>query len=142
MGFSHGQYPIIVRIPTDAPLSDYNGYANLLIQNIVKVAYLYPDIANPDLLAYMAQKGVMLISQNMPGGDVSSNWVVSIQPDLTSSLKKIFPDLVAGKGGQVVPTPLFLNDVNPDLLSDAKLRLVQDILTGLQNGTIGTGVNP
>ena len=45
--FSHGLYPIIVRIPTDAPESDYTGYADLLIQNFVKVAYLYPEIATP-----------------------------------------------------------------------------------------------
>jgi len=61
---------------------------------------------------------------------------------MTSSLQRIFPELLGGKGGQVVPTPLFLADVNPDQLSDAKLRLVKDVLNGLQNGTIGTGVNP
>ncbi len=142
MGFHHGEYPIIVRIPTDAPASDYTGYANLLIQNSVRVAYLYPDIATPDIISYMAQNGVNLISQTLPREDIRPNWVASIQPDLTSSLQNIFATLVAGKGGQVVPTILSLSDVNPDLLSDAKLRLVQDILTGLQNGTIGTGVNP
>jgi hypothetical protein len=142
MGFHHGEYPIIVRIPTDAPASDYRGYANLLIQNSVRVAYLYPDIATPDIIAYMAQNGVNLISQTLPRADLRPNWVASIQPDLTSSLQTIFPELVAGKGGQVAPTPLSLTDVNSALLSDAKLRLVQDILTGLQNGTIGTGVNP
>jgi hypothetical protein len=139
---SHGLYPIPVRIPTDAPLSDYTGYANLLIQNFVKVAFLYPDIANSDLLSYMAQNGVLLISQTLPGEDVRPNWIASIQPDLNSALKSLFPELVAGNGGQVTPTPLFLTDVNPDLLSDAKLRLVQGVLDGLQNGTIGTGVTP
>jgi hypothetical protein len=140
--YSHGLYPIIVRIPTDKPESDYPGYANLLIQNFVKVAYLYPDIATPDLLSYMSQNDVLLISQIMPGEDVRSNWITSIQPDLTSALQRIFPDLVAGKGGQNAPTPLFLADVNPDLLSDAKMRLAQEVLNGLQNETIGTGVNP
>jgi hypothetical protein len=142
MGFHHGEYPIIVRIPTDAPASDYTGYANLLIQNSVRVAYLYPDIATPDIISYMAQNGVNLISQTLPREDVRPNWVASIEPDLTSSLQTIFSDLVEGKGGQVVPTPLSLTDVNSDLLTDAKFRLVQDILTRLQNGTIGTGVNP
>jgi hypothetical protein len=139
---SHNLYPIVVRIPTDAPLSDYHGYADLLIHNIVNVVYLYPDIANADLASYMAQYGVLLISQTLPGEAVRPNWIASIQPDLISALKNIYPDLVAGKGGQVAPTPLFLTDVNQGLLSDAKMRLVQDVLTGLENGTIGTGVNP
>jgi hypothetical protein len=137
-----GIYPVPVGIPTDAPESAYNGHADILIQNIVKVAYVYPEIATPELLSYMAQNGMLLISQTLPGEDVRYNWIASIQPDLTSALQRIFPELVAGKGGQVAPTPLFLTDVNPDLLSDAKMRLVQDVLNGLQNGTIGTGVNP
>ena len=140
--FSHGLYPIIVRIPTDAPEGDYTGYANLLIRNVVKVAYLYPDIAMPDLLGYMAQSGVLLISQILPGEDVRPYWIVSIQPDILSALQRIFPELVAGNGGQVDPTPLFLTDVNSDLLSEAKMRLALEVLNGLQNGTIGTGINP
>jgi hypothetical protein len=139
---SHGLYPIVVRIPTDAPESDYIGYANLLIQNFVKVAYLYPGIATPGLLSYMAQNNMQLISQTLPGEDIRPNWIASIQPDLISSLQRIFPDLATGKGGQVAPTPLILKDVNPDLLSNAKMRLVTDVLNGLQDGTIGTGVNP
>jgi hypothetical protein len=73
---------------------------------------------------------------------VRPNWIASIQPDLIAALQQLFPELVAGRGGQVAATPLVLADVNPNLLSEAKLRLVQDVLTGLQNGTIGTGVNP
>jgi hypothetical protein len=139
---SHGLYPIIVRIPTDAALSAYNGHADLLIRNFVKVAFLFPEIATPDLLAYMAQNGMLVISQALPGEDVRPNWIASIQPDLTSALQRIFPELVAGNGGQFISTPLSLADINPDLLSDAKLRLVQEVLTGLENGAIGTGVNP
>ena len=135
--FSHGLYPIIVRIPTDAPQSDYHGYADLLIQNFVKVAYVYPEIATPDLLSYLAQNNVLLIGQSLPDDSLSSNWIASIQPDLISALQNIFTDLLTGAGGKVVLTPLFLAEVNPDLLGDAKLRLVQDLLDGLQNGTIG-----
>ena len=142
MGFSHGDYPVPVRIPTDAPESDYTGYANLLIQNFVRVAYLYPDIATPDLVSYMAQNDVLLISQTLPDDSIRPNWIASIQPDLISALQRIFPELAAGNGGQVASTPLFLTDVNQDLLSDAKMRLAQEVLNGLQNGTIGTGVNP
>jgi hypothetical protein len=140
--YAAGMYPIIVRIPTDAPKSDYTGYANILLQNFVKVAYVYPAIATPDLLNYMAQNGLLVISQTMPGDSVKSQWVASIQPDVISAIKKLFPDLVAGKGGQVLPTPIFLTDVNTDLLGEGKLQKAQEVLDGLQNGTIGTGVAP
>ena len=140
--FSHGFYPIQVGIPSDAPVGNYNGYADLLIRNLVKVAYVYPAISTAALLSYLAQNNVLLVGQTLTGEDIRPNWIASIQPDLISSLRKIFPDLLAGHGGQIVPTPLLLADVNPSLLSDAKLRLVQQVLDGLQNGTIGTGVTP
>ena len=137
-----GIYPVVVRIPTDAKPSDYTAYADLLIHNAVKVAYVYPEVATPELLSYMSQNNILLIGQSLPREAVRPHWVASIQPDTVSAIKNIFPELVAEQGGKVVPTPLFLADVNPDLLSEGKLRLVQEVLDGLQNGTIGTGVTP
>jgi hypothetical protein len=137
-----GIYPVIVRIPTDAKPGEYTAYADLLIRNFVKVAYVYPEVATPELLSYMAQANLLIIGQSLPGEDVHSHWVASIQPDTVAAIKSDFPELVAGRGGKIIPTPLFLSDVNPDLLSQGKLRLVQEVLDGLQNGTIGTGVTP
>jgi hypothetical protein len=137
-----GIYPVTVPIPTDAKPGEYTAYADLLLHNVVKVAYVYPEIATPELLSYMAQTNMLMIGQSLPGEDVRSHWIVSIRPDTVAAIQNIFPDLVAGQGGKVLPTPLFLADVNPDLLSEGKLRLVQEVLDGLQNGTIGTGVTP
>ncbi len=137
-----GIYPVMVGIPADAPLTDYNGNADILRQNIVRVAFVYPPVATPEVLSYMAQHDLYLISQEMPGEDLRANWVTSIQPDLIFGLHSIFPDLLAGRGGQDFPTPLVLADVNTGILTEAKQRLVQEVLSGLQNGTIGTGVNP
>ena len=137
-----GIYPVFVGIPTDAKTSEYPAYADLLLHNVVKVAYVFPAIATPDLLNYMAQSGILVIGETFPGESARAHWVTSIQPDVTSAIQKIFPELVAGKGGQSVPTPLFLADVNASLLSQGKLRLVQQVLEGLQYGTISTGVTP
>jgi hypothetical protein len=137
-----GIYPVVVRIPTDAKPAEYTSYADLLIHNVVKAAYVYPDVATSDLLSYMSQNNLLLIGQTLPSETVRPNWIASIQPDEITAIKNIFPDLVAGKGGKVVPTPLVLADVNSDLLGAGKLRLVQAVLDGLQNGTIGTGVTP
>jgi hypothetical protein len=136
-----GIYPVVVRIPSDAKTNTYNAYADLLIQNVVKVAYIFPAVATSDLLSYMSQNSLLLIGQSMPNDTVQPQWIASIQPDEITAIKNIFPDLAAGKGGKVVPTPLVLTDVNSSLLGAGKLRLAQAVLDGLQNGTIGTGVN-
>jgi hypothetical protein len=137
--YQAGMYPVPVGIPTDEKESLYFAYADILTNNVVKVVYVYPAIATPDLLNYISQTDMLMIGESMPGDDVKSHWIASIRPDLPAAVKKIFPELLAGQGGQIVPTPLYLSDVNPDLLSDAKLRLVQEVLDGLMNGTIGTG---
>ena len=139
-----GIYPVLVGIPTDAEEGEYTAYADLLRRNVVKVVYVYPEIATPELVDYITQSSDMLAIGETPPADENARaqWVVSIQPDIIASIKNIFTDLVAGHGGQTIPTPLLLTDVNSDLLSEGKLRLVQEVLTGLQNGTIGTGVTP
>ena len=137
-----GIYPVVVRIPSDAKPSTYTAFADLLIQNVVKVAYVFPAVATSDLLSYMSQNNLLLVGQSLPSDTLQPQWIASIQPDQITAIKNIFPDLIAGKGGEVVPTPLVLTDVNSDLLGAGKLRLVQQVLDGLQNGSIGTGVNP
>jgi hypothetical protein len=136
------EYPIVVRIPTDASQNEYTGYAAALLDYYCKVVYVYPSVATDEVLSYMADYGVMLVGQELPGEDLRSNWIASIQPDVIPAIQNIFPSLLEGNGGQTVPTPLYLTDVNGNLLTEGKLRLAQEVLDGLQNGTIGTGVTP
>ncbi|MEW6092972.1 MAG: hypothetical protein AB1531_03300 [Chloroflexota bacterium] len=139
-------YPIVARIPTDAQESEYYGYAAALLDynsNIyASVIYVYPEVATSDVFSYLAEKGVLLLGQELLSEDLRSNWIASIQPNVIPAIQSIFPDLLAGNGGRTVPTPLYLTDVNEGLLTEGKLRLAQEVLDGLQSGTIGTGVNP
>ena len=87
-----GIYPVVVRIPSDATTNTYNAYADLLIQNAVKVAYIFPAVATSDLLSYMSQNSLMLIGQSMPNDTVQPQWIASIQPDEITAIKNIFPE--------------------------------------------------
>ncbi len=137
-----GNYPVMVGIPTDAKPGEYPAYADLFWHNGVKAVYVVPALATADLVTYMADNKLLVIGETLPSEDARASWIASIQPDVNAAIQKIFPELVQGKGGQVVPTPLFLTDVNSDLLSEGKLRLVQQVLDGLIDGTVGTGVTP
>jgi hypothetical protein len=135
-------YPVHVEIPQDKPKSQYPAYGDPMNYYLASVVYVYPGVATVDLLESLIQRNLYLIGESMPAKDLKSNWIASFKPDLLPAIQKIFPDLVAGKGGQIVASPLALADVNPGLLSEGKQRLVQQVLDGLQAGTIATGVTP
>jgi hypothetical protein len=135
-------YPLHIEIPLDAPEGQYPAYADGLARYMVEVAYVYPEIATPDLLDYLSQKGIMIISESMPFEDLPAEWVVSIRPQDIPAIQRIFPDLAAGRGGQSLATPLLLTDINPDLLSEGKQRLVEEVLNDLQAGFIDPWVKP
>jgi hypothetical protein len=137
-----GIFPVAVGIPTDAQPGEYPAYSDVMWHNGVRAVYVAPALATSDLMLYMADRDLLLLGQSLPDEAIKSSWVASIQPDLTAAIQQIYPELVAGKGGQNVPTPLFLTEVNSDILSEGKLRLAQQVLEGLQDGTISTGVAP
>ena len=132
-------YPQFQEIPTSEDKTHYPAYANLLFdQAKVYTLYLYPDIAIKELTDSLGTTGNQVIGTSLPNPK-PAGWVMTIRPDETQAIQKAWPDLVAGKGGQNVQSPLGLEDVNPDLLSPGKQRLVQQVLDDLQAGRIATG---
>lgn len=136
------EYPVHSEIPTDTPENQYRFFADPLKNYNVDFAYVYPGVATDDLLDTMSQYGLNIIGEIRPNERLTANWVVSLKPNVIPAIQSIWPDLVAGQGGQDLPLPLFLTDINPDLLSEGKQKDVQDILDRLQRGEISTGINP
>lgn len=134
-------YPTYVEVPADEDPKNYGGYANLLINDRdVDTLYIYPSLVSDDLLSFVGTTGVLLFGTSMPetrpGG-----WVMTIEPDTIKAIQSTWPSLVAGQGGINVQSPLGLADVDPDLLTPGKLRLVQETLDALLAGRISTA-NP
>lgn len=134
--FSNYTYPTYLEIPADEDPSRYGGYANVLINDRdVDALYIYPSLANADFLSYVGTQGVYLMGASMPetrpGG-----WVMTVSPDTVKAIQIAWPQLIAGQGGQNVQSPLGLADVDPGIVTDGKLRLVQDMLEALLTGRI------
>jgi hypothetical protein len=131
-------FPQYVEIGAEEDPVNYNAYADILIIKYkVGTIYLYPDIATSDMETYIGTTGTYMIGtvspEQRPGG-----WVMTIQPDVIQAIQKAWPDLVAGKGGATIQSPLGLADVDPNLLSPGKQRLVEQTLADLQAGRIST----
>lgn len=140
--FYAGTFPQYVEIPVDEDPANYNAYADILIIKYkVGTIYLHPDIATPDLETYIGTTGVYMIGTKTPE-QLPAGWVMTIQPDITAAIRNAWPDLLDGKGGVTVQSPLGLSDIDPTILTPGKQRLVEQTLNDLQAGRISTGAAP
>ena len=135
-------YPQYIEIPAEEDKTHYNAFADILIlQYKVGTIYLHPAIVTTDLETYIGTTGVYMIGTVTPE-ERPAGWVMTIQPDIIKAIQNAWPDLVSGRGGVTVQSPLGLSDIDPNLLSPGKQRLVEQTLNDLQAGLISTGVNP
>ena len=136
------RFPQYLEIPAGEDPNKYGAYVNILSGQLhVDTFYVYPDLATAELLAYIANSGLWQIGLSTPEQPLAG-WVATIQPDVVSAIQSAWPELIAGKGGVEVVSPLTLNDVNPGLLSPGKQRLAEEVLQNLLGGYIDPGAQP
>jgi len=135
-------FPQYIEIPADQDKDTYDSFADILmLQYKVRTIYLYPDIAIPELYNYIGTTGYYMIGTVSPE-QRPAGWVMTISPDVIKAIQNAWPQLLAGQGGVTVQSPLGLSDVDPNLLSPGKQRLVQQVLDDLQAGRIDIGITP
>jgi hypothetical protein len=136
------EYPITVDMPVDVPEGEANAYADALNDRMVYVTYIFPTVQIPSQVNYTASLGMWMIGENPPPEDARANWIATIQPDWITAVQNAWSDISAGGDGKSYPSPLTLADINPDLLSEGRQRLAQQMLDDLLAGRVGTGVQP
>jgi hypothetical protein len=134
------EYPIVVKMPADVAEGEANAYADALNDRMVQVAYIFPGVQIPSQLNYISSLGMWMIGENPPPEEARAGWVATIQPDWIAAVQSAWSDITAGNGGKSHPSPLTLADINPDLLSEGRQRLAQQMLEDLLAGRVGTGV--
>ena len=135
-------YPIVVNMPADVSDGEANAYADALNDRQVLVTYIFPTVQKPSQLSYLSSLGIWMIGENPPPEDARENWIATIQPDWIAAVQSAWSDISAGNGGKSYPSPLTLSDINPDLLTEGKQRLAEQMLADLLAGRVGTGVQP
>ncbi len=136
-------FPQFVQIPAaDAP-TRLGGWANFLVgSQKVNAVYVYPDpkVGVQQLYDALGQTGAQIISLTVPSPK-PAGWVMAIRPDEVKAIQSAWPILLGRQGGQAVPSPLGLAEVDPSFLSPGKERLVQQVLDDVQSGRLATGVS-
>jgi len=77
-----------------------------------------------------------LVGGQTPPAEFQQQWAATVRTDPASILKILFPDLLAGIGGQDHSAPIILTDVNPQYLSPGRQQRVEEVIQMLADGEI------
>lgn len=136
------QYPVTVGLLQNGDAAEQAAAAQRLISSAVKTVYIYPGVIDAGLLEALSQAGLQIIGGGSPPPALRTAWVATIQVDLAQALRQLWPNLLAGQGGQVLEAPLQLTEVNSERLSAGRQRLVEKLMAELAAGYVDTGVDP
>jgi hypothetical protein len=132
-------YPKYIDLPVEA--TDPQIYANVdfLVDRVVNTFYIVPGVGNQKIYRSLVSYDKLIIGS---GGDYKDeyrdNWVVSLEYDLISELKEAWPVFLASETGFIISPPLLLTDINYDLLSEGKVKLINVIIDEVVAGFIKT----
>lgn len=134
-------YPLAESLPQNSPPVEWQAAANTLIDRAVKTVFIAPGAGDTSLMELLARSGLFMIATSPPPPEITDQWVATISIDLTSTLATILPELIAGHGGLTFAPDLELTNINEQVLTPGRQRLIEDIIREIQGGLVDPGVD-
>jgi hypothetical protein len=132
-------YPKYIDLPVDATDEQINGNIDWLVDRAVKTFYIVPGVGSQNIYRSLVGYQKLIIGS---GSDFQEEyrdyWVASLEYDLIAALTDIWSTFLTAEEGFTESPPLLLTDVNQNLLSEGKVRLVEKVLEEVSSGFIKT----
>ena len=129
----YNSFPQWDTLPSGSAAGAFQPAAEQFINLGVEVIYIGEALATTELTGYYADMGLKVVSANSP--DIPrENWVATVILDPAPALIALWPDMMAGTGGQTSPMSVRLKDTEAGLISDGRQRLFDEMLVELAAG--------
>lgn len=132
-------FPVTAARSASASSSDWKAAFDKLDENVLETLYVSPAAVSQDLIETLVEKEIILVSAGALPDSASKVWAAAVQPDVPAALKSIWADLAAGQGGKTAAAPVAVTNINDALLSEGRLRLVQQVVDDLNSGALRPG---
>lgn len=136
------KYPLVAALPSasDGPTWQASA-ADLFDNQKAEVFFIAPEAARPEVISYLQGKvqidrTVLVIGTQPPLEGLQEQWAASVRFDDQTTLRQLWPDISAGKGGALVDAPLVVDNVNTNLLGSGRMRLVEELLEEIKAGRV------
>lgn len=134
------EYPLYFELGDKADQIAWQTAADYMIHHEVKTVYLVPGAGDNSMLQHLTASGINIISGNPPAPGIEDHWVASLQYDLMSAFIEFWPEFITNDEPQSISAPLQITDINTELLSPGRQRLVNDMLADVLEGYINLGL--
>ncbi len=132
-------YPKYIDLPVDATDAQISANIDFMVDRVVNTFYIVPGVGSPQiyqtLVAY--QKNIIGSGSDFQE-EYSDFWVASLGYDLVTYLEDFWPRFLEAESGIADTPPLLLMDINPALLSEGKVKLVEAMIQEVSSGLIKT----
>lgn len=135
-------YPQFYDLPAGSGGVEIQSAVAFMQSNAVQTIYVYPEVGDEQLYQGLADAGISIVGGVTPPLGFEASWVATIRPDYLTPLQDVWSRVLAGNGGLSLAVPIVIQDQNEGLFSAGRQRVVEDTLSDLLSGFIGTGVDP
>jgi len=130
-------FPVISSLPSNSNTDDWmNAYTTLNQSYIVYVMYISLEAGSDELIRTLAEQNVVMVGAETPPEGVQDRWAATVSMDVIGTIQTVLPESFSGNSGQTVIVPVQIKDVNEELLSVGRMRLIDDMMLLLTKGEL------
>lgn len=129
-------FPTTQALPSGSTPVEWQAAVGELLKFNSEVIYISPEAFSRELLVSLAGQNLLFVGSQTPPEEIRDKWIATLNQDVATSIRTIWPELLAGAGGKTYDVPLEIADVNEIYLSSGKLRLIQETMDALTGGMI------
>jgi len=128
--------PYVVRLTPGTEVAAAAEIMTQFQQSYLKLIYVSPELASPELLQPLADANFILVGGQTPPDSVRLRWATTISYDWVKGLESIWEALGSSQGGQTVDAPLAFIDINEAYFSPGRQAYARQVLDSVEAGTI------
>jgi hypothetical protein len=135
-------YPINLELDASSSQLSWQRAADEFVARSVKTLFVDTMDLDRDVLQGLAEKGMIFIGGRSTPPELVDHWVATIRWAPERILREKWSQLIDGLGGWSIDTPLIIDEINADLLSEGRQRWVEAVLDDLNLKYIDPGSAP
>jgi hypothetical protein len=130
--------PLITTLPTSSTTEAWiEAISELHRQYILRAVFVSEAASSDELFTFLAEINMIVVGEQKPAGIEGLRWAATIRQDSLAVFEAHWPELVSRSyDGSFIPVPIEVVDVDEDLLSIGRMRLIEETIDRVADGWV------